>query len=183
MVVFDWPGAVQRPSGITPFEYFKKRAMPEFVEPLVTELVKHFVSCNDLRRKVLLSGGPQELSTTLGWYARKLAGRAVRDNTFEDLWNGLVGLALAANVDPRNSIAVLALYYNSAIRLKQDPNLHIIRAAKISTPLVEEYFTAFTDAPPDQRTIGKWGFSEGAGPSGFDYLPLMPEYGGPTPLD
>jgi hypothetical protein len=184
MVQFDWSNAVHRLSSVQASDYFNKRAMPQFVEPLVTELVKYFSSCTDLHRQQLLSTTSRELSTVLGWYARKLAGRAVRDHSREDLRNGLVALAIDAGIaDPRDATATLAILHNSALHLNEDPKSLIEQAARISTQLVVKYFTAFLNAPLDQKAISNFGFSEGMGPSGFDYLPLLAEYGGPTPFD
>jgi len=180
----DWSSAVHQLCGIKTFDYLKKRAMPEFVEPLVTELVKYFSSSSDLRRQELLSTAPREISPALGWYARKLAGRSVRDHSREDLWNGLVALAIySAIADPRDAIPALTLYYNSALHLNEDPKSLIEQAAKTSSQLVVRYFTAFVNAPPEHRALSKWGASEGTGPFGFDYIPLLAEDGGPTPSD
>ena len=183
IVEFDWSNVVHQLASIRAYDYFKKRAMPNFAEPLVTELVKYLSSCTDVHRQQLLSTAPFELETVLGWYARKLAGRAVREHSREDLLNGLVALAIAARADPRDAIGTLALFYNSALLLKEDPKSLIEQTANKSTQSVAEYFTAFANAPADQKALSKFGFSEGTGPSGFDYVPLSAEDGGPTPFD
>ncbi len=102
------------------FDYFKKKSMPEFVEPYVTELVDRFTSCSEAERNQLLSLMSRE-SPVFGWYARKLAGRAIRDNSQKDLWNGLMALVIFANkTDFRDLMAPLALLHHSALRLQQD---------------------------------------------------------------
>jgi hypothetical protein len=182
-VEFDWTSVVQQLSTITTFDYLKKGAMPEFVEPLVEQLIEYLASCTDPVRQQLLSTAPHEMFPGVGWYAQKLVRRAVRNNSKENLWHGLLALAFCAKVDPRDVMRTLALYNNGALRLGEDPKALIERAGNTSTPLVARYFTAFVNAPPEHRFLSKWQFSEGTGPHGFDYIPLMPEDGGPTVFD
>jgi hypothetical protein len=157
--------------------------MPDFVEPLVTELVITLVSAPESERPQLLSAITPELFGTLGWYARMLAGRSVRDRSREDLWNGLVAIAIGVvKGDFRDAMSTLSLLYNSALRLKEDPRVLFEAASKLTTPSVAKQLEDFLDRPPELKSPGVFGFSEGVGPHGFDYVPLLPEYGGPTPF-
>lgn len=179
----DLPEALRRLSQVKVFDYFKNKSMPEFVEPLITELVSSYASYTEVQQRQLLSAISSELSGVFGWYARKLAGRAVRESSRTDLWNGLVALLISTySGDLRDAMAPLALLHNSALRLQQDPKALFEEVSKISIQRISSLFETFLRRPPDLRTIQAFGFSEGAGPNGFDYLPLLPEYGGPTPL-
>jgi hypothetical protein len=179
----DWTAAVRQLSEVRMFDDFKNRSMPEFVEPLVTGLVDSFTSSPERRRRQFLAIVPPELSAILGWYAQKLAGRAVRDRSREDLGRGLIALAISASKgDSRDAMAPLALLYNSALKLQEDPTLLLDEASQKLTEQVVQLFRSFADRPPRQRSIRMFGFSEGAGPSGFDYVPLLPKYGGPVPF-
>ncbi len=181
-MICEWSNIVSQLNKVRTFDYFKKRSMPDFVEPLVTELVTSFVSSDESDRQKLLSIVSLELSDLLGWYARKLAGRAVREGSREDLWNGLIAMAISISKgDFRDAMAPLSLLYNSAVRLKEDPQTLFMAASKTSTHSVVEVFEGFLQRPLEQKSIGVFGFSEGTGPEGFDYLPLLPEFGGPTP--
>ena len=183
MTFEDWSNAIHQLSRVRIFDYFQERSMPEFVEPLVTEVVNSLSSIHESYRRQLLSAVSPELSSVLGWYARKLAGRAVRDHSREDLVHGLVALAISASKgDFRDAMAPLALLYNSALHLQEDTKSLFEAASSLSTPQVAELFNSFINRPLDQKSIGVFGFSEGIGPFGFDYLPLLPEYGGPTPI-
>jgi hypothetical protein len=78
--------AINQLSQVKIFDYFKKRRMPDFVEPVVTQMIKAFLSSDQNKRRELTSIMiPPETCSTLGWYARKLAGRAVRDRPITDL--------------------------------------------------------------------------------------------------
>jgi hypothetical protein len=179
----DWSNAIQQLNQVQIYNYFKKRSMPEFVEPLVTKLIDSFVSNPALHRDQLLDYVSPQLSMLLGWYARKLAGRAVRDHSKGDLWRGLIALAISASKgDFRDVLAPLALLHNSVLLLDEDPKLLFEAASKTSTASVEQLFASFLDRSPAEKSIIAFGFSEGSGPAGFDYVPLLPEYGGPTPL-
>lgn len=183
IVKFDWQSATRQLDEVKIFDYFKKRSMPDFVEPLVAELVTSVTSSPERYRHLLNSSMTSEFSAVLGWYARKLAGRAVRENSREDLWNALAAMAiLASRGDFRDAMAPLALLHNSALRLHEDPKPLFERAAEISTQPVRQLFSSFLDGPAEQISIRAFGFVEGVGPFGFDYVPLLPEFGGPTPF-
>jgi hypothetical protein len=180
----DWSGAIDQLNQVRIFDYFKKRSMPEFVEPLVTELVSSFDSSPEFRRRQLPFLVSPVLSSVLGWYARKLAGRAVRENSRADLRNGLIAMAISVSKgDFRDAMAPLALLHHSALYLKEDPRVLFEAVSKMSTQSAVEIFEAFLSRPLTQKSIDVFGFSEGAGPHGFDYVPLLPEYGGPTPFN
>ena len=182
-MAFDWLEALGQLGEIRIFDYFKKRSMPEFAEPLVTELVQWFSASSEEDRRRFLDAVPHTVSSVLGWYGRKLAGRAVRNCSRIDLWNGLIAIAISATEeDARDLHAPLSLLYNTALRLNEDPRLLFEAASRDSTQQAFDLFMRFVDKPADQKSIGAFGFSEGNGPLGFDYVPLLPEFGGPTPL-
>jgi hypothetical protein len=158
--------------------------MPDFVEPLVSDLVTSFSTYSESERSDLSSVISPETSFVLGWYARKLAGRSVRESSRADLWNALMALAISAsNGDARDILAPLALVYSSALRLGENPEALLEAAAEVSPQHTKNLFHEFLIRPASEKSIYTFGFTEGKGPLGFDYLPLLPEYGGPTPLD
>jgi hypothetical protein len=117
IMISDWAGEFSRLKQLTIFDYYKK-GMPEFVEPLITELVSSFGTYSELeQRKIVTAAVRPEISGKFGWYARKMAGRAVRESSRTDLWNGLVAKLISAGFDFRDELPVMALLYNSAARL------------------------------------------------------------------
>jgi hypothetical protein len=184
IMTLDLSSTIDQLNRVRIFDYFKKRSMPDYVEPLVTELVGSFASSPESLRRQLLAVISPEISSVLGWYARRLAGRAVRDRSRADMWNGLIAMAICASQgDFRDAMAPLALLHRSAVHLKEDPRALFETAARLSTQSAVELFGAFLNRTHAQQSIDVFGFSEGLGPDGFDYLPLLPEYGGPTPFD
>lgn len=174
---------VRRLRRVKIFDYFKSRSMPDFVEPLISELVASFSSYSEIQQQEVLSTISPEVSSLFGWYARKLAGRAVRDCSREDLRNGLFALLISAHSgDFRDAMAPLALLYNSALRLQEDPKVLFEKASRASSQPVKNLLEEFLRRPIDLKSIQTFGFSEGVGPHGFDYAPFLPEYGGPTPF-
>jgi len=180
----DLSKAIHDLSQIRIFDYFKNRSMPDFVEPLTIELINSFASLSQPERHEVLDAVSPELASVLGWYARKVAGRAVRERSGADLRNGLIAVALGVSkADFTDMLAPLALLYNSAVELKEDPKMLFEAGSRLSTKPVQELFEGFLNRPVNQKSIVAFGFSEGTGPHGFDYFPLLPEYGGPTPFD
>jgi hypothetical protein len=109
----------------------------------------------------------------------------VRESSRTDLWNGLVAKLIAAGVDFRDELPVMALLYNSAARLGENPGSLLEEVVK-TFPAAEsgrKLFEMFLKRPDELKSIHSFGYSEGQGPHGFDYIPLLPEYGGPTPLE
>jgi hypothetical protein len=157
--------------------------MPEFVEPLLNQLVTSYFGDPEFRRKAPDTIATPELAPLLGWYARKLAGKAVREHSRVDLRRGLIALAISAgSSDSRDILAPLGLLYNSTVRLHIDPFSLFQEILDLSGNRARRLFEGFLHRSPRDRSIGIFGFSEGEGPLGFDYIPLLPEYGGPTPF-
>jgi hypothetical protein len=50
-------------------------------------------------------------------------------------------------------------------------------------PTTRTVFGEFVARPAEERALRAWGFSEGEGPLGFDYLPLLVEFGGPSQIE
>jgi hypothetical protein len=104
MMTSDWTDEFSRLKQLKIFDYYKK-GMPEFVEPLITGLVSSFGTYSELeQRKIVAAALPPEISGNFGWYARKMAGRAVRESSRTDLWNGLVAKLISAGFDFRDEL-------------------------------------------------------------------------------
>ncbi|MEO8800978.1 MAG: hypothetical protein ABI551_24005 [Polyangiaceae bacterium] len=165
------------------YQYFASRSMPAFVEPVAVSLVTAFKGATSVERAALLAVWPDRSCAALGWLARMLAGRAVRRNAHEDLENALVALVLdSEGADRRDQMAPMALAYDAAIRLGLDPLALLSHAASVAGDRGRGLVEAFVALPAPLRTIETFGFSPGEGPNGFDYLPLLAEYGGPVPF-
>jgi hypothetical protein len=174
---------LRRLSEVRIFDYFKKRSMPEFVQPLVTELVTAFGEASERQRSRLLSEVPAGISPLLGWYARTLAGLSVRNRDGSDLRRGWIAVAIAVGRDDcRDLLSPTTLLYNSALKLGADPETLVAEISTGCPKNVLTFFVSFMGRPPELKLIGVFGFSEGRGPHGFDYIPLLPEFGGPTPF-
>jgi hypothetical protein len=178
----DWQDAMLQLGAVRAFDYFKARAMPQFVEPLLEDLLDSFCAGSRDQQRHLLQMFLEHRSPCFGWYARKMAGQAVRNASETDLWRGLVANAIGSVWDYRDALSALALLYNSALRLGKNPKVLLHEVAELSKRPSSDAIRAFADGPPDLREIGKYQFSEGVGPLGFDYIPLLPEFGGPTPI-
>jgi hypothetical protein len=61
--------ALQRLGQIKSSDYFKIKGMPEFVEPLVTELINLFANYSEVQQQEVMMAVSDEVSSVLGWYA------------------------------------------------------------------------------------------------------------------
>ncbi|MBN2581518.1 MAG: hypothetical protein JXL80_00510 [Planctomycetes bacterium] len=179
----EWNKAIHQLNRVDTFDYFKKRSMPGYVEPLLSQLLVWFTSATESERLVFFDALTVRVCDLLGWYGRKLAGLAVREHSSEALRKGLIALAIAMHEgDFRDLIGVLSLLHNSARHLNEEPQLLFDWASETCGAPTVQLFREFLDRPPETRSIEAFGFSEGTGPRGFDYVPLRPEDGGPTPF-
>jgi hypothetical protein len=118
-----------------------------------------------------------------GWYARKVAGRAVRNRSILDLRAGLIAVAISVSGgDLRDCLPSLALLHQSALLLGEDPKKLFDEVPHMSTPSGSETLNSFLRRSSEQKKISTFGFREGTGPLRFDYIPLLPEFGGPSPF-
>ena len=157
--------------------------MPPFVEPLITDLVEAFAKISDLERAEVLASWKREAEPCIGWYARKLAGRAVRDHSEKDLRNAMVAIAISSCFeDPRELAGCFWLSFRSARHLALDGHKVFRDAAALVPGAGSEALLGFLKREPSLQDIATFGYSEGTGPFGFDYLPLLAEFGGPTPF-
>ena len=131
--VMDISGVMNDLGQVRLFDYFKKRSMPEFVEPLIEELIASVSSMSALQRDQLRTVVNDRAAGILGWYARKVAGRAVRNSSPEDIWKAVLALAIAAcKSDWRDTLAPVALVYD------QSRSSRIVRCCRLSVSIRAE---------------------------------------------
>jgi hypothetical protein len=168
---------------VSAYQYFKARQMPDFIEPIVVEILQDYIANSDSWRSSLRSHLTQTAAQKFGWYARRTAGQAVRESSTHHLKEAALAIALDAEIeDYRDLVPTLALLCNSAVRLQHDPASLFASAFQLSSPRVARLLADFASLPSDRRDIRKFGFHEGVGPHGFDYIPLLAEFGGPSPF-
>ena len=108
------PSIVRRLAKIDIFTYFKTGAMPSFVEPAIITLIAQFQSAQEVERRNILTRWPPGASPPLGWFARKMAGQAVRMQSEEDVYRGMVALALSSqSSDWRNDLSPMSLLFDA----------------------------------------------------------------------
>jgi hypothetical protein len=178
-----WLADVAELNDVSAHDYFKGRGMPSFIEPLISRLVEALVASPSGLSQEQWAQVSRTAGDKFGWYARKLSGRAVRERSRIDLRNGLLAAGIAAHGgDVRDVVPLVALLFNSAERLGEDLN-ELVRGAAAKSPTEgAAMLREFLKRPRESRGVAVFGFREGVGPAGFEYLPLMIEDGGPSPI-
>ena len=165
--------AIDRLSAIELFDYFKQHTWPEWVEPTITRLVAGFADASVLERRHVLAHWKMAAAPPMGWYARRMAGVAVRRQMLSDARHGLIALTLAAaDANNREHLPPLALLYDSAQRVDGNADALFGAVAKLFAPAGRQFIESFLAREPQQKSATTFGFHAGAGPEGFDYLPL-----------
>lgn len=165
--------AIDRLSALELFDYFKQHAWPEWVEPTIARLVDAFAGAGELERRQVLAHWNPEAAPPLAWYARKMAGVAVRTYARGDVRNGLVAITLAAGAAMnREHLPPLALLYDSALRIGSDADALFGNVAALFPPAGRTFLSSFLARAPSQKSASAFGFHAGVGPDGFEYVPL-----------
>ena len=165
--------AIDRLSTIELSDYFKQQRWPDWVEPTITRVVDAFAESSELERRQVLAYWKPEAAPPFGWYARKMAGVAVRTQAHSDLRNGLIAITLAAaGANNREQLPPLALLYDSAERIGGDANTLFAQVAVLFARAGKAFLAEFLARDPSQKSAGAFGFRAGVGPDGFDYVPL-----------
>jgi hypothetical protein len=179
---FDFLGAVARLNEVSIYDYFKNRAMPEDVAPLIEKTLQGLRVSSRKAKGTLFDELRDGGAWAFAWFARVAAGRAVRESSSVVLLDGLISIgASATRLDPRDLEPTLALLVNSAERLEADVRADCAEASRIIDGRSDSFLSGFLGRPRRHRSIKLFGFSEGIAPHGFDYFPLPPDYGGPSP--
>ena len=96
----------------------------------------------------------------------------------------MVAAALALQYgDARDCLPLLAMLVRSSEKLGLDPKKALLEVARCGDAKGRKEMEWFIERPLQLQELQAFGFSEGTGPMGFDYVPLLAEFGGPTPLD
>ena len=84
--------------------------------------------------------------------------------------------------DPRELASGIVLLFRSARHMSLDLNQLMRDTAALFPSPSADVLLGLLERSSTLQDIEAFGFVEGAGPYGFDYLPLLAEFGGPTPM-
>jgi hypothetical protein len=180
---FDPHATLRQLEQVDIFRYFKNRGMPPGIETLISQLLAWLRIVSGTERISVLQAATPKSVMPLGWYARKAAGLSVRMNSVAILHDGVLALLLSTIGSSQcDSLPPLSLLYRSAVLLGVDARAVFAEQMQFCDNIGSDVVRTFLSRPDIATAFETFKFSEGEGPEGFDYLPLLPEFGGPTPF-
>jgi len=156
------------------FDFYKSRALsPEQLIWLLSLCNLYIVGSSEERRRISALVD-SKISFLFLMCAKAMAIEAVQARDEGKIVLGLVALTIENGAsDWRDSLSVLVILYNSALKIEASPDSLFRKVAEISSPQAANFFLSFLARPPESRHIAKFGFKEGTDSKGmFTYVPL-----------
>lgn len=151
-----------------PIYYF--RPLPCELDNEVTRLIDTFIQADSSGRALILSGIRDKHSGWLFAYGQRMAELAVREDSRERLFYGLLALIIEGfKSDYRDNMVIWAPLYHSATKIGIDPAALFSEAASYANNTVSEWILDFPKRSPENRSLKAMGFREASAPDGFRY--------------
>jgi hypothetical protein len=149
---------------------YGRRALPSPLDQLVGALIEAFIVATPMERRRVSAQSDETLSRLLLVFAERMASLAVRLNSRDHLFKGLVALAAEGwTTDSREDLLILSLLHDAAIRIGLDPREAFEQVLPYTTKPVADSLERFLARTPQDKVIEAMGYRVGADADGFRY--------------
>jgi hypothetical protein len=150
----------------------KMQIVPDEIKSNVDVLVGFFQNADADSRTSLTAQVKPSFAFVFLWYAKEKSIEAVRTNEPNLIFEGLVALAIEnGTFDVRESIVVMALLYNSSLKLGTDSRELFRRAANLAqNKVLAGELVKFPGRSEEARNIRAFNFSESGSGTDFTYV-------------
>jgi hypothetical protein len=150
----------------------KVRTLPEDLRRDVDKLTECFRTLDTDSRVQIRAGVKPAFSFVFLWYAKEMSVQAVRRRDHRLIFEGLTSLAMENAVfDLRESIIIMSLLFNSALKLGVDaPELFLKAATFAENNELAAALTNFPKRSEEKRAISVFNFAEAETEDGFTYV-------------
>jgi hypothetical protein len=149
----------------------------------LTEICRRFAGSDATTRAITRNSVSMDDFYTLLSFARRSAVFALRDRQSSHIIDGLTAIAVVElnRVDFRDALVALALLYNAAIRIGDNPDTLVRSAVALAEPKMSALMEGFVNRSPDDKDLCKWGHmvvetKNGPGFVSSRYRPYTPTY-------
>jgi hypothetical protein len=154
---------------ITPREYLLQ-PLPSDTDVTIERLVDMFINNSSYENEQIVTPRTTTISWHLIAYATRMASLAVRLNSEEPIFKGLIALFIEGfTLDRRESLQVLCLLYNSCRRLNVNADALFTRASQYVSQEIKIELLNYVHRPASDKTLSSMGFEEGSDADGFKY--------------
>src|SRR6266478_3706595 len=139
-------------------EVIDPHALP--LDDKLTEICHRFAGSDATTRATTRTSVSMDDFYTLFDFARRSAVFALRDNQSSHIIDGLTAIAIIElkRVDFRDALVPLALLYNAAIKIGDNPDTLVRSAIALAEPNVSALMEGFINRSPDDKDLSKWGY-------------------------
>ena len=140
----------------------KVRTLPDELKLEVSQLVECFRVLDPQSLSLMSAAVKPRFSFVFLWYAKEMSVQAVRQRDHRLIFEGLASLAIEnAAFDLRESIIVMTLLFNSALKLGADaPGLFLKAATLAGNNELAGALANFPNRPEEKRAISVFNFAE-----------------------
>ena len=125
----------------------------------LTEICRRFAGSDATTRAITRTSVSMEDFYTLFTFARRSAVFALRDNQSSHIIDGLTAIAVIEpkRVDFRDALVPLALLYNAAIRIGDNPDTLVRTAVALAESNMSALMEGFINRSPNDKDLSQWG--------------------------
>ncbi len=155
---------------------FESCALPSSLDSKISDMVGLFVDLSAPEKEDIRANIKSHQAGILLTFARRMAELAVRENSKERIFEGLIAIGLHNSKygDFRDEAVALSLLNNSALKIGSNPIELFESAANTFVNSAGDTFKAFLKRRPENQKIDVMGYREIYKSDGFAYerLPL-----------
>lgn len=151
-------------------EYHKSK-LPNHFDSAIMEICNFIRSVDNNQRREFISLLDDQATWMLLSFSTRMSILCIRENSTDNLLNGLIALILVTNKNNYQSIlGRISLFYHSAALLKVDSRKLFATACEYApSDYARNLFLQFLDRLPKDQIISAFGAKEVQGPNGLAY--------------
>ncbi len=150
--------------------HYSKKPYPYEYDKDFDDLIALFIESSAADRDVIVRSINNQVGDALLAYSNRMAVWGARKCLTTMIVNGGIALILeAGRTDQRDTIAMIALLYHSAVKTNEDPEKMFKEAARYYRSVISDALLDFLKRKPSERSLEAWGFEEVNGPDGVYY--------------
>ena len=149
---------------------YRRKPIPCELDKDLLSIVELFINSPDQDREFIAHYLNATHASLLLALSERLASLSVRENSGQHLLDGLIALIAGAKKnDIRDSIAILSLHYNSAVKIGIDPINLFSGAASYSDTEIGKTILEFPLRAQQCKDLKAFSYVESSSPDGFIY--------------
>jgi hypothetical protein len=155
----------------TGYQQYHKSKLPNDIDNEIVEICEFIKNIDNEQIKQFVDLLDEQSMWTMLTFSTRMSMLGVRNNSTEDLLNGLIALVVNTKYDNYQSVlGRISLFYHSAFKIKAEPRTLFTTAINYATSdYARNLFLQFLDRAPSDQRIEAFGAKEIQGSKGLIY--------------